>query len=345
MFTNESNEIINELTQKINCNSRELRELFNYLDNHNFNYDKIVITTKKKKYPKLKFLSEKLYKKTNNYTNVINIQWSVRTQFLIHCELNLYSKTKISDATINLLIYSISFIMSFSDRNKNLNINIGFLNDKKKFNNKFTPNEINSGVCRSTNTDGTIHIWRLEECIKVIIHECIHFLKFSDIKDTPELIEHYNTKYNYESDKLTINEAYTEVWARLFNCYLASRLANIHDETIDKYKFFSYLVDIEKKFSIIQSLKIINFLNDKIKKGKKIDINKDTNVISYYVITAEIINNLKQFINFCKKNKNYFFLENDFNNFVTNLNSIKFMNNNHGFNNTFRMAATEIKIK
>ena len=86
-------------------------------------------------------------------------------------------------------------------------------------------------------------------------------------------------------------------------------------------------------------------MNDKIKKGKKIDINKDTNVISYYVITAEIINNLKQFINFCKKNKNYFFLENDFNNFVTNLNSIKFMNNNHGFNNTFRMAATEIKIK
>ena len=132
------------------------------------------------------------------------------------------SKSKLSDATINLLIYAISFIMSYANRNNKLNINIVLLPDKKIFNNKFTPNEINSGVYSSNIHEGTIYIWRLEECIKVLFHECIPALRFSAIKDSKEILDKYNKKYNCNSDALRIDEAYTEIWSKILK-HRASR--------------------------------------------------------------------------------------------------------------------------
>lgn len=345
MFTKESNKIINSLVKRNIPENKLLFELFNHLNSYHFDYDKVHITNKYRKFPKIHFLSDKLYKKIKDYNKTINAKWTVTSNYSVECNLNLFSKSKLSDATINLLIYSISFIMSFANRDKKLTINIVLLPDKKIFNDKFTPNEINSGVCNSSPYEATIHIWRLEECIKVIFHECIHFLKFSSIEDTQAIIEFYNQRYNYQSDRLTIDEAYTEIWARIMNCYFASKLAIIHDETLNQYKYFSYLIEVEKLFSTNQSLKIIKYLKGQNKRGKKVDINRDTNVISYYIITSEILNNLNQFINFCKKNKNYFFLTNDFYKFTTNLNPIKYKNINLKFIQTFRMGATEIKIK
>ena len=353
MFTNESTEIINYLVKnKILTDIPEFLELFNYLNNFSIllQNNKLIISKKnrRKKFIRNNFISKQLLNKISIHNKTTNIKWTTKGQYPISCNLTVFYQNTLLDETLDLLIHAISFIMSFANRKKKLNINIVLLKNKKIFNNKFTSNEINSGMCSSNDTFGDIYIWRLEECIKVIFHECIHFLNFSNIDDTEEIIRHYNDKYMTNNNSLLINEAYTEVWARIINCYFASKLANIKDNSIDPYLYFSYLLKVEQKFSLNQSYKIIRYIKDKKKKGNQVNINKNTSVLSYYVITAEIINNLELFIQFCFKNngeKNLVYLKNNkFISFLQRLPMIQYRGNKINFYKTFKMAATEIKI-
>ena len=69
-------------------------------------------------------------------------------------------------------------------------IHIAPLNDKKyiKRNQKrFTSYNINSGSCKYDEKTAEILIWRKEELIKTIIHECLHGLNVSHITDDKDI--------------------------------------------------------------------------------------------------------------------------------------------------------------
>jgi len=164
--------------------------------------------------------------------------------------------------------------------------------------------EVNSGSCQRNNNKSIVNIWRQEEFIKVSFHELFHALCFDNISDTNEIIELYKSRYNIVSTIINLNEAYTEIWANILNCFWIS-------QKVEKkqYQCFQTLLAIEKEFALFQCEKIfyITGLSD-----LEIDINKYTNVLSYYVIRCEIYNDLKEFLRICRThNKNYVHITND----------------------------------
>ena len=68
-----------------------------------------------------------------------------------------------------------------------------------------------------------INIWRKEEILKVTLHEMFHALKFSHYSDVDDILQHFKQKYQISSKKVNTDEAYTEIWANLINCFLISK--------------------------------------------------------------------------------------------------------------------------
>ena len=126
----------------------------------------------------------------------------------------------------------------------------------------------------------------------------IHALELDYYKDNIQIINYYQKKYNISSEIINTNEAYTEIWANIINCYLISQKTGRN-----QYNLFLILIALEKEFAIFQAHKVfyLTKLNE-----KKIDINKHTNVLAYYIIRSEIYNRLSPFLKFCNKhNDNY----------------------------------------
>lgn len=343
MLTRESIGYYNELQHNLKLiKSNNLKKLFTKLDSVHYDYETPEISLVEDSiYPTMDFIPENLLQKAKKHTNKIVVEWVVNSTKTIDCKLNLYQKgININHSRINLLVYIISYIVSLSDNHRIFTIHLVLLPDKKLFNKKFIPNEINSGVCSYNSEEATVYVYRKEECIKVLIHEIIHGLSFSDIDDTPRVINHYNEKYSIESSRMTLNETYTEIWAKLINCYLIVKLIN---ET-PSYREYQRLVSLEKKFSLIQATKIMNHLESL---DEKIDLNHATNPLAYYLAINELFQIIDLFLEFKFKNKNVFYLKKDimFNNLLLNYNQKPRINKfSTLFDKTFRMTAMELKV-
>ena len=345
MLTNESLKYLRHLKINNPNNSVNLNKLFTKFENHKYNYDEPDISHVKIKKPNFnKYIAKNLKKKVKNYKNTILVKWVVNTQYKIDCNLYIHSKSKnksINEKTLNLLVYIISFTASLSSKGRTFDIHVVLLPDKKFFLKKFTTNEVNSGVTSYGNNRATVLVYRREECIKVIIHEMIHGLGFSDIEDTRTVIDHYNEKYNINCTKINLNETYTEIWAKLINCYLVTK---INGRLMDnKYNYFCYLIDCERMFSSIQATKIIKHLKNT---DKKINLSKNTSIVGYYLAINELINNLDAFLKMKFNDNNLFYLDNEsrFNNFITSINKYYTVKVKNVFNKTFRMTSVELKI-
>ena len=351
MLTKESNEFIKELKPKMKpkdlLESNHLKKLFHILEANQFEYESPQKKTFTKQYPDNSFIVPKLLKKAREYNRVIQFNWTVKSKYRINCSLNVYgkSRTSLNNTRLNLLIYALSFIMSLSDNNRTIRVHLTLLPDKKKYNpKKFTQNEINGGCSVFNKLEGDIYIWRVEECIKTLFHECIHCLNFSRIQDSDQIIQKYNKLYNNTSQKMLIDEAYTEVWAKILNCYFVARLSAFQHEDLDSYRYFCSLLAIEREFCLLQGHKVSKDLKDNPKR----DINKDTNVVSYYIVTAEIFNNLKNFLSFCFRDSKPFYLKDKrlFNSFLMGCKKvpIRKLNKKSKSYATLKMTGIELKV-
>ena len=327
--------------------SRYLKKLFSIFESKKYDYDEPVISTTNIDIPDFdQFVASNLRVKLKEYKNTTSIRWVVKSDYTINCDLYVHTKTKtkIKDSILNLLVYIISFTASLSNKNREMIIHVAFLPDKKLFLKKFTTNEVNSGVTSYDDDSATVLVYRKEECVKVIIHEMIHGLSFSDIDDTEEVINHYNSKYNLDCSKINLNETYTEIWAKIINWYLVTKLNNTN--TKNKYNYFCYLIDSEKTFASIQASKIIKHLK---KQKKKINLSLNTSVVGYYLAINELINNIDKFLEIKMNDNNIFYLENDskFNKLMlsfTDKETRLIKKFNKIFNRNFRMTAIELKL-
>ena len=210
---------------------------------------------------------------------------------------------------IKTFIDLISFVLSFNDKDDHLKIHFIPLKDEKKIHKNqyhLTNKNINSGSYRKNE----IFVYRYEECLKVLIHECIHHLHFSNSSlFSEDLTEYYIQKYSLNVQTINMNEAYTEIFARLFYYfYLSGR----------SYAKFLSLLSSEYTFSHYQANKILLF-------NEKTNVNKETNTIAYYLIVAELFYNLHHFLQFCSQNNPFFYLSNPtkFNQMIFSLQKIK----------------------
>ena len=350
MLTKESEKLIDEVIQKSKKNDllqdTYLKKLFHYFESVPFDYEKPRKKNSKGVFPSTEFMTDSLTKKSKTYNYVSSATWLVQGRFQVKCSLNIYSKTRyVSDATLNLFVYALSFVASLSNKNRTIKVHLVLLPDKKLYKGKFTKNHINGGSCIFNDTESNVYVWRKEECIKVLFHECIHALCFSSLDQNDRLVQKYQREYNIRSSKLKIEETYTEIWAKIINCYFLSKLFHIQNPEKDNYEYFCLLLGIEREFCFQQASKIKSFLKQQ---EKPFDLNKDTNVSAYYLGTAEIFQNLNHFLKMISKNRIPFYLEKkeQFKNFLVECKSIPRRKVNTASNvyKTFRMSATELMV-
>ena len=237
-----------------------------------------------------------------------------------HVTIDFNYKTKLQPLLPKLLFHIISFVLQLSTH-KEQEIHIMYYLSplKKRINSKVTSLEckhINSGV--TFRNQSQIIIWRLEDILKVTIHELIHKLKYDYHDDTDHIIKYYQQQYNCNSQEMNTCEAYTELWAQLIHCYIITYLYSFIKPSIDSFKLFTLLVNKEKTFSYYQASKILHIH----KTNEDRDLNKYTNVVSYFLIRAQLWNQFHKFISFCKThNQNYINLTNtsQFFNFLQSL--------------------------
>ena len=219
----------------------------------------------------------------------------------LKCTINVYDDKKDRRDFLDEIVQLVQFVGSLSTYNfSTLILNLYLIDVKKTIDEKMQElgkGEVNSGSCQIGDTT-FINIYRIEELIKVTIHELIHAFRYDNFRDSPQIIRHYQKKYNISSQHINTNEAYTELWANLINCYLISQRVGRN-----RYNLFLILISLEKEFAEFQAHKVfyITNLNE-----KKIDINKHTNVLSYFIIRSELYKRIVPFLKFCKtKNKDY----------------------------------------
>ena len=183
---------------------------------------------------------------------------------------------------------------------------------------------VNTAVTTSCSLNGKLLIYRKEEWFKVLIHELFHVLglDFSQVNSnmySSILINHFN---NINSNML-LSESYCEYWALILNsCFkiffnqILSKVSGVKTK-IYRLTFIKKMrenIEIERKYSLFQMTKIINYMN---KNMSYIDfVNKDniskqliensyrekTNVFCYYIIKTILLNNNETFMKWCRIN-------------------------------------------
>ena len=107
-----------------------------------------------------------------------------------------------------------------------------------------------------------------------------------------------------------------------------------------QYNVFKELLLTEKKFCEYQSQKVANITH---LLHRQIDINKETNILAYYIIRCEVFSRLPQFLKMCRENnKGYVHMKNQRLWFVF-LKTIGKINNNYKLSKS-KIISTTMKM-
>ena len=306
MLTDISNDLIKHFLAKSDINSflksKLVHQLYQSLESP-YQNTKIRLSQKTGSYPTSKFIANSLNNKLVQRTNIMCLQWTTRGEhsgnYPVKNTLNIYlddgDYEEHNLPNTKLLVAAISYITSFSDKPRKITIHLCLLPDKKRIRKnqtKITQLNVNSGSNHFSDTESEICIFRREEAIKVIFHEIIHGLRFSELGSHEEFTKRLCQKYNLGSKDILVDESYTEMWAKILNCYFISSLTNSQT----KFQHFSTLLALEQEFSIYQGNKVKQF----VKKSSDKNLDKDTNVSAYYLVVGEIFCQFPKFITMCQ---------------------------------------------
>jgi hypothetical protein len=296
MLTKISNDLIHHFLGKSDINSLlksdAIKTLYENLKNE-YKNSKIKIEMKGMSFPTNAFIAKSIQNKLHRHKNTMTLSWTTRGRSSVRNTLHIYLDED-SEPNTKLLVDAISYITSFSDKNRKITIHLCLLPDKKiikKNSQRLTNLNVNSGSNYYTNTESEICIFRREECIKVILHEILHGLRCSDLVVDEKITERLCQKYDLNSKDILVDESYTEIWAKILNTYFISSLTN----SSTKYQHFCTMLAIEREFSLYQASKIREF----VKNSKDKNLDKNTNVTAYYLVVGEIFNDLESFLNIC----------------------------------------------
>jgi hypothetical protein len=342
MLTDISNDLIRDFLGKSDINSflknKLVHQLYQSLYSP-YQNTKIRLSQKQGSYPTSKFIANSLIQKLVQRTNIMCLRWTTRGVHSVKNTLNIYLDDDDQPDT-KLLVDAISFITSFSDRPRKITIHLCLLPDKKRIRKnqtKITQLNVNSGSNYFTDTESEICIFRREEAIKVIFHEIIHGLRFSELGSHEEFTKRLCQKYNLGSKDILVDESYTEMWAKIMNCYFISSLTSSQT----KFQHFSTLLALEQEFSIYQGNKVKKF----VRSSKQKDLDKDTNVSAYYLVVGEIFCQFPNFLTTCQLDPHV----RDTNKcleYIYHLDKLskRRISHNDPYYNTMRMSVAELEV-
>jgi len=165
-----------------------------------------------------------------------------------------------------------------------------------QFENKIIPIHINSGFTKTfENID--ICIFRKEEWLKVLIHECFHAFNMDFHEEKINFKNLFQTSFFIDSNFLVF-ESFVEFWARVLNCAVFSYIIKPNIREVEFHTLFTLNLNLERIFSMIQANKILNIFqlnySDIVNKKKesvcKAIYKEDTNAFCYYIITSIMMN-------------------------------------------------------
>ena len=345
MFTRDSLNIQKylEKNSKISKNGfKELKLLYDSLKKVKYDYELIQHINndnKNNKHFNNPYVSNEILHSIKSLNNNRKLVLKINENILT---VNIYFNNHNLKKFLSNILIIISFIFHLMNKNVgNVNINY-YLTDHKKTIDKDVKDGLNYGHinngCCSPMTN-TIDIWRIEEIMKVTIHELYHLFHCDkSMNDDYNIINFYHKRYNINSERVNTFEAYTEIWANILNCFLLSN---------NDYKNFIKYINIENKWSKLQCLKIF-YLTD-LDKKETIDINKYTNVLAYFVIRFELYDNFKEFIKLfgktiCNNSEIYFeFLQKN-KKILSKDEIIKNISKKNYIYKSLRMSCMEIKL-
>jgi len=271
-FTKSNLSLINSLNWKISAS-----HLPNFKISNDFK-PIIIDLYQEEKYFNSKFLPDEIKKDMETYPNLLKIRMDNLDCFIYGKKDNQQIK-QIKKTLKSLAIINNFLRIETKNLDKTITLIIYLTPFKKEFEREILkPININSGVTEGMNK---ILIFREEEWTKVMIHELIHAYGFDN--------------YQFTKNPLIIgddilDEAITEFYAVLLHSKWISVISEIDYRSILRY---------EIAFSILQSLKLLNFLQIKTKedfitlKDKKIRM--DTSAFSYFIIKTEFLLNYKKY--------------------------------------------------
>jgi hypothetical protein len=218
-----------------------------------------------------------------------------KTQF----EILLYTK---EPTDIQRFVYFIRLVLVFCSKDSDLK-------DSYKMTFILTPFEKECGEridCLDTihvnsgyNYDEVICIFRKEELLKVFIHECFHMFCLDFKNVSVDFKAMLTPLFHVESDYLLF-ESLCEFWARTLNSAIFAFFIskNISYEEFERY--FNMNLNLEMAYSIVQMKHFLSKFDMTYKdviEGTITPYKEKTNGICYYVITAILLFNYQQTIN------------------------------------------------
>jgi len=172
---------------------------------------------------------------------------------------------------------------------------------------------VNTAFTSTCPKDSEIVIFRKEEWFKVLIHESFHnfALDFSDMNTydcTKDILSIFPV-----SSQVNLYESYTEFWAEIMNALFCSFFNLKNKSNIQEFlSNFEFFINFERTYSFFQLVKTLDFMGLSYKnmysETNQSKILRDalykekSNVLSYYVIKAILINNYQGFLTWCKHN-------------------------------------------
>ena len=224
------------------------------------------------------------------------LQYGVKyiNEISIPVHLLFFTKTK-EDCLdrFHITMTIIRYMLQFPNTLKSIQIDFAFTSVPKQLpkqkNKLIGPSTLNTGYT----IGNQIVVYREEEWLKVLIHECMHlFLYDLELRDKPDLL------YSLFPISIHVNESYCEIWARLLNCCAISVMNNISLE---------YLIEKEQKHSSEQLVKILKYMNLTYPQlmDKNTNYNEETNAFAYLVIPAILIQDPYTFVKWCNNHNNH----------------------------------------
>tara|TARA_B100000886_G_scaffold20057_3_gene12866 strand:- start:187 stop:1377 length:1191 start_codon:yes stop_codon:yes gene_type:complete len=163
------------------------------------------------------------------------------------------------------------------------------------FNQVIQPIHINSGY--SMFSEMHICIYREEEWMKVLLHECFHAFNMDFHEEQIQFPNLFQNTFFIHS-KFLVFESFVEFWARVLNCALFTYTLKPSMNCKEFCEVFALNLNIERIHSLLQASKMLNLFQltykDTISSEKgaicKTIYKEDTNAFCYYVITAILMN-------------------------------------------------------
>lgn len=164
------------------------------------------------------------------------------------------------------------------------------------------PAHINSGSTLAIG-NGEIDVWRLEEHVKLFLHESVHCLKLDIPQFPPHLLAKFYEDFNINSKhcdisfqncqtKLFPNEAYVEMIADIFNTMFIC-----YEQVEGPEVKLNDLINIERKWAVFQCCKVLRHNGFKNVHQTATWYQK-SDVFSYIIIRSALMFDFGKFIDF-----------------------------------------------